>query len=182
MRSIRLPGMYLREEDLRKLVGVIEYTPRARYSYSAGQALSEFLRGLREGRILGRLCPSCNRVLVPPRVYCEHCYTQTTEWVEVPGTGRVESVVVSYIGTARERLEKPEIIAVIRLDAPGYGRDSFDFAGLFHKLCGVTEDDVKSGRVIGLRVKPRWKPLELRTGSILDIECFEPEVVESERA
>jgi hypothetical protein len=41
----RTPGRYIREEDLRRLPGVIEYTPTARYSYSAGQALSEFLRG-----------------------------------------------------------------------------------------------------------------------------------------
>ena len=176
MKPERVPGRYLREEELRKLVGVIEYRPIARYTYSAGQALSEFLRGLKEGRILGKLCPSCRRVLVPPRAYCEFCFTPTTEWVEVPGTGRVETAVLSYIGTARERLEKPEVIAVIRLDAPGYAEGSFDFAGLFHKLCGVSEEDVKSGKVIGMRVKPRWKPPEERRGSILDIECFEPEV------
>jgi hypothetical protein len=170
----RTPGRYIREEDLRRLPGVIEYKPVARYSYSAGQALSEFLRGLKEGRILGKLCPSCRRVLVPPRVYCEFCFIHTTEWVEVPGTGVVETAVVSYIGTARERLEKPEIIGVIRLDAPGYREGSFDFAGLFHRLCGVTEDDVKSGRVIGMRVRPRWRPPEERRGSMLDIECFEP--------
>ena len=174
MKPERTPGRYIREEDLGRLPGVIEYKPVARYSYSAGQALSEFLRGLKEGRILGKLCPSCRRVLVPPRVYCEFCFTHTTEWVEVPGTGVVETAVVSYIGTARERLEKPEIIGVIRLDAPGYREGSFDFAGLFHRLCGVTEDDVKSGRVIGMRVRPRWRPPEERRGSMLDIECFEP--------
>lgn len=174
MKPERTPGRYIREEDLRRLPGVIEYKPVARYSYSAGQALSEFLRGLKEGRILGKLCPSCRRVLVPPRVYCEFCFTHTIEWVEVPGTGVVETAVVSYIGTARERLEKPEIIGVVRLDAPGYREGSFDFAGLFHRLCGVTEDDVKSGRVIGMRVRPRWRPPEERRGSMLDIECFEP--------
>jgi len=167
--------VYVREEEFRKLAGIVEYKPVARYSYSAGQALSEFLRGLKDGRILGKLCPSCRRVLVPPRVYCEHCFKPTTEWVEVAGTGRVETAVISYIGTARERLEKPEIIGVIRLEAPGYREGSFDFAGLFHKLCGVTEDDVISGRAIGMKVKPRWRPPEERKGSILDIECFEPE-------
>jgi len=174
LKPEKVPGRYVREEELRKLPGIIEYKPVARYSYSAGQALSEFLKGLKEGRILGKLCPSCHRVLVPPRVYCEFCFTPTTEWIEIPGTGRVESAVISYIGTARERLEKPEIVGIIRLDAPGYPENSFDFAGLFHKLCNVAEDDVKTGKVIGMRVKPRWKPPEERRGSILDIECFEP--------
>ncbi len=175
MSAPKLPGKYVREEELKFMPGIVEYVPKARYSFSAGQALSKFLEGLREGRIFGKKCPSCGRVLVPPRVYCEFCFTPTGEWVEVPGTGRVETAVVSYIGTMRERLEKPIIIGVVRLDAPGYREDSFDHAGLIHRLCNVTEDDVKSGRVIGMRVKPRWR--KDREGSILDIECFEPEGV-----
>jgi uncharacterized OB-fold protein len=100
--------------------------------------------------------------------------TPTVEIVEVPDTGTVHTAVVSYIKATRERLEKPEIVGIIRLDVPGYRDDEYEFAGLFHKLCGVTPEDVMSGRVIGMRVRARWRPPEERRGSILDIECFEP--------
>jgi len=92
----------------------------------------------------------------------------------VTGTGEIHTAVVSYIATDRSRLEKPEIVGVIRLETPGYRQGSYEFAGLFHKLCGVTEEDVKTGRAIGMKLKARWKPPEERRGSILDIECFEP--------
>jgi uncharacterized OB-fold protein len=175
-REDKLPGTYLKGDEMYRLPGLVEYTPQARYLFAAGQAVSRFLEGLKQGKILGKRCPRCGRVYVPPRSYCEYCFAPTAEWVEVSGEGEVHTAVVSYISTFRERLEKPEIIAVIRLYAPGYtgSRDEYEFAGMFHKLCGVEPDDVVSGRVIGMRVRPRWKPPEKRIGSINDIECFEP--------
>ncbi len=169
-----LPGRYLRGREMYELPGLVRAEPRARYLFSAGQALSRFLQGLKEGRILGRRCPVCGRVYVPPRAYCEYCHVPTSEWVEVPGTGVIHTAVVSYIATDRSRLEKPEIVGVIRLDAPGYREDSYEFAGLFHRICGVTPEQVMDGSAIGMRVRPRWRPPEERTGSINDIECFEP--------
>ncbi len=173
-KPVNPPGTYLKKQDLERLPGIIKYKPSARYLFAAGQALSRFLKGLKEGKILGVRCPVCGRVYVPPRAYCEYCHAPTSEWVELPGTGVVHTAVVSYIATDRSRMEKPEIVGVIRLDAPGYREDSYEFAGLFHKLCGVTPEQVMDGSVIGMRVKPRWKPPEERTGSITDIECFEP--------
>ncbi|MEM4372343.1 MAG: zinc ribbon domain-containing protein, partial [Metallosphaera sp.] len=45
-----------------------------RYVYTAGPDGEKFLRGLREGKILGRKCPRCGRIYVPPRMYCEDCF------------------------------------------------------------------------------------------------------------
>ena len=167
-------GTYLSSKEFRAVPGLVVDRPRARYHFAAGQAQSRFLQGLKEGKILGVRCPSCGRVYVPPRAYCEYCHVPTREWVELPGTGVIHTAVVSYISTTRARLEKPEIVGVIRLDAPGYKEDGYEFAGLFHRICGVTPEDVMSGRAIGMRVRPRWRPPEERKGDINDIECFEP--------
>ncbi|MEB3773530.1 MAG: Zn-ribbon domain-containing OB-fold protein [Desulfurococcales archaeon] len=170
----RLPGHYLKSKEMYSLPGLVEYKPYLRYMFSAGQAQSKFLEGLKQGRILGKRCPSCGRVYVPPRSYCEYCMRPTSDWVEVSGEGEVHTAVVSYISTFRERMEKPEIVAVIKLYAPGYTEKGYEFPGLFHKLCNVEPEDVESGRVIGMRVKPRWRPENERRGDINDIECFEP--------
>ena len=168
------PGHYLKSKEMYSLPGLVEYKPRARYLFSAGQAQSRFLQGLKEGKILGVRCPRCGRVYVPPRMFCEYCHVPMDEWVELPGTGTIHTAVVSYIGTFRERREEPEIVGVVRLDAPGYTEGGYEFAGLFHRLCGITPEDVMSGRAIGMRVRPRWKPPEERRGDVNDIECFEP--------
>ncbi len=173
-KPVNPPGTYLKKSELEKLQGLIKYRPSVKYMFSAGQALSRFLKGLKEGKILGVRCPVCGRVYVPPRAYCEYCHAPTGEWIELPGTGVVHTAVVSYIAADRRRMEKPEIVGVIRLDVPGYKEDSYEFAGLFHKLCGITPEQVMNGKAIGIRVKPKWKPVEERTGSVTDIECFEP--------
>ncbi len=174
MAGRKLPGTYLREKELEALPGLVRYKPVAKYSFSAGQAYSEFLRGLKEGVIKGVKCPRCGRVFVPPRIYCEYCFYPTRDWVTLPGTGTVNTAVVSYISTFREKLEEPEIIGVIRLDAPGYREESYEFAGLFHRLCDVRPEEVMDGSIIGAKVRPRWRPPNERKGDINDIECFEP--------
>lgn len=175
-RDIKLPGTYIKGEDMYRLPGLVEYKPKAKYNFTSGQAQGRFLEGLKRGKIVGVKCPRCGRIYIPPRMYCEYCMSPTSELVEVSGEGEVHTAVVSYISTFRERIDRPEIIAVIRLYAPGYTgkKDEYEFPGIFHRLCNVEPDDVVSGRVIGMRVRPRWKPPEERVGSINDIECFEP--------
>lgn len=169
--TARAPGRGLRSGELYRLPGLVEYRPRARYSFPAGQAISRFLEGLKEARILGSRCGSCGRVYVPPRAYCEYCFKASVEWVEVEDRGVVHTAVVSYISADRARLEKPEIVGVIRLEAPGHREGSYEFAGLFHRICNASPEDVFTGRIIGSRVRARWR--SERSGSINDIECFE---------
>ncbi len=174
MKGYMLEGTKLSEKDFEELPGVVYYRPFSRYTFSAGYAVSVFLNGLKEGRIIGSLCRRCGRVFVPPRSYCEYCMKPTDEFVEVSDRGEISTAVVSYISAKRGRLSEPVIVGVIRLETPGYRDGSYEFAGLFHRLCGVTPEDVMTGRAIGMKVKARWKPPEEREGSILDIECFEP--------
>ncbi len=169
----KFPGTKLSAKEMYSLPGLVESSPQAKYEFSAGPTISRFLKGLKEGKILGRRCPRCGRIYVPPRDYCEFCHVPLADWVEVPDTGRVETAVVSYISVKRERLEKPEVVGVIRLDVPGYPEDGYEFAGLFHRIC-MDPEEAKKDKTIGMKVKARWRPPEQRTGSILDIECFEP--------
>jgi len=169
----KLPGIKLKENEMYSLIGLVEDMPQAKYDFAAGTTISKFLQGLKEGKILGRKCPKCGRIFVPPRSYCEWCHVATNEWIEVPQTGEIHTAVITYISTKREKIEKPEVVGTIKLDVPGYRDGEYEFAGLFHKIC-VDPQDVISGKAIGMKVKVKWKPKEERTGSILDIECFEP--------
>jgi uncharacterized OB-fold protein len=86
------------------------------YDYSAGETASHFLRTLRdEAQVLGRHCPDCDRVLVPPRGFCERCFVDTDEWVEVGSEGRIESftVVPEDLGAGPEA---PFALAYVQLD------------------------------------------------------------------
>lgn len=149
--------------------------PSAKYRYSTGIAIGKFLGELKEGRIIGTVCTRCRRIYVPPRIYCSHCFHELSEWVYVKDEGTVQTAVLTYISSTRGRLEEPIVVGVIRLDVrpdyEGYDVDEYMYPGLMHYICGATEEDVKSRRIFGKRVKARWR--KDRTGSIRDIECFE---------
>jgi len=152
-------------EEEKSIISVY-YKPYIRYDFSAGQALSKFLLELKNGRIVGRKCNKCGRILVPPRLYCEQCFRFTDEWVYVRDEGIVTTAVVSYITQDAKRVEKPEIIGVIELiDAPGQG--------IFHRI-NVDPKEVIDRTIFGKRVKAVWKRKEERVGDINDILYFEP--------
>ena len=64
-------GTPLSSEDFEKgNVISVPYATKAEYAYDTGQAMSHYLAGLKEGRILARECKKCRRVMVPPRMFC----------------------------------------------------------------------------------------------------------------
>lgn len=66
------------------------------YRHALGETTSRFLGALAEKRILGRRCPSCSRVLVPARSFCDRCHRGTDEWIEVQPRGRIEMFTIVY--------------------------------------------------------------------------------------
>jgi acetyl-CoA C-acetyltransferase len=155
-------GHPLSDAGFRTAVGAVDHRLGARYSWDAGVAVGRFLDGLRAGKILGRECRSCERVLVPPRMFCERCFRETDRWIEVEHTGVVQTYSICHVSWDMQPLESPEIPAVVSID----GSDG----GLMHLLGEVDPDDVR----IGMAVEAVWKPVGDRTGSILDIDHFRP--------
>ncbi|HEU4355444.1 MAG TPA: Zn-ribbon domain-containing OB-fold protein [Actinomycetota bacterium] len=155
-------GRGLSETEFRSSVGAVEHAVDARYEWDAGVAVGRFLEGLRAGRILGRECRRCERVLVPPRMFCERCFRPTDAWVEVEGTGIVQTYSVCHVAWDMRPLDDPELPAVIAID----GSDG----GLLHVLGEVDPADV----AVGMAVEAVWKHVGEREGSILDIAYFRP--------
>jgi acetyl-CoA C-acetyltransferase len=155
-------GHPLSDAGFRTAVGAVDYRLGARYSWDAGVAVGRFLDGLRAGKILGRECRRCERVLVPPRMFCERCFRETDGWIEVEQTGTVQTYSICHVSWDMQPLESPEIPAVVSID----GSDG----GLLHMLGEVDPEEVR----IGMDVEAVWKPVGERAGSILDIAHFRP--------
>jgi len=155
----------VRREDEGKILE-INYKPIARYSMSAGQAISKFLNELKNGKIIGKKCNNCNRVLVPPRIYCDVCFKPTNEWVYVKDEGIVITAVISYITVDARKAEKEQVIGIIQLDGT-------NGAGIFHRI-NVDPKFVMDRKIFGKKVKAVWKEENQRIGDINDILYFQP--------
>jgi len=132
--------------------------------YTAGIAGERFLRAIKdEGKLLGTRCEQCEMTYAPARLFCQRCFAKLDgHWVEVGPTGTVQSFTVLHLDPDGSHRPRPEVLAAIQLD----GADTV----MIHRLHPESLDDVQ----IGMRVAPVFRPPELREGSVLDIEYFEP--------
>lgn len=166
-----LRGVPLREADIQSSKALsTEWRGRIEYAWDAGIAIGQFLQGLKEGKLLGRKCHQCGRVMIPPRLFCERCFRQTDEWVTLQDRGRVNTFSVSFVNWDASRRETPQVPAVIEIEGASEGM------GILHLLgeVGNTLQEVLNRVKVGMRVQAVWKPVEEREGAITDILYFRP--------
>src|SRR5205809_382903 len=116
------------------------------------------------GRFIARTCHKCERILFPPRMFCEECFRPTDEWTFIQDTGTIETFSVSYLDTDAKRIVEPILVGVVSLDGAS------SKMGMMHYFGEMTKDEIR----IGMRVKAEWKPPADRRGSVLDVRYFRP--------
>jgi uncharacterized OB-fold protein len=159
------PGTKILGKDIAaKTITYSWWEPEVQYAWSLGPANSRFLQELKRGRIIGRKCNHCKRVIVPPRMFCEYCYKPTTEWIYLKDTGTIETFSISYLDPNAQRIKEPILIGVISIDGASPKH------GFMHYFGEMTKDEIH----IDMKVRAVWKPEKERTGSITDIKYFKP--------
>src|ERR671924_130803 len=92
----------------------VTYEPKLRYAWDTGEAIGRYLEELKQGRLIARRCGQCERVMIPPRMFCQRCFCPTDDWVYVKDTGRILNVVKKIrpgkvrIGMAVRAVWKPK--------------------------------------------------------------------------
>lgn len=131
--------------------------------YTAGLAGEKFFREIKDNaRIVGTRCKNCELIYVPAMMFCERCFAELDEWVEVANRGTVFTYTVLYRDLDDQPMDPPAILAYVKLEG--------STGGLVHYL-----DEIDPNAVyIGLEVEPVFKDAAEREGSILDIEYFRP--------
>jgi uncharacterized OB-fold protein len=158
-------GTSLREEDFTAGRVLTETgAARAEYSWDRGVAVGRYLAELHEGRLVGCRCQQCQRILFPPRAFCEECFHPTTEWVQLSDFGTIQTFAICHIAWDATRVSTPSIPAVVAIDGASPGM------GLLHLIGGVAPEKV----AVGQRVRAVWRAPEQRKGDITDIEYFTP--------
>ncbi len=123
-------------------------------------ALSLFVKGLKDKKILGRKCGTCGTVYVPGPTYCRKCLIDIDQVVEVSQEGRLDAFTVSLADVRGKPVDNPFISCTVKLD----GSDSF--------LMGVLEGwtDWRSVKE-GMRVKVVFK--DVTQGALADLSHFQ---------
>ncbi len=131
--------------------------------YTAGIAGERFLREIKDNaRIVGTHCSQCDLTYVPATMFCERCFAELDEWVEVASQGTVFTYTVLHRDLDDQPVDPPAVLAYVKLE----GSDG----GLVHYLGEVDPEAV----TIGMPVEAVFREASERVGSILDIQHFRP--------
>jgi uncharacterized OB-fold protein len=132
------------------------------YTYTAGEISTRFLRGFAEGKILGRRCPECDKVYVPPRGNCPICTSAMDREVELAHTGTITKFCIVNLPFAARNIEIPYVSASVLLD----GAD----VSIFHLIQEIPYNEIR----IGMRVEAVWEKPEHRIPGMESILYFRP--------
>ncbi|MCG2775375.1 MAG: OB-fold domain-containing protein [Desulfobacterales bacterium] len=131
------------------------------YEHSIGETASHFFNEIiRNRQLVGRYCQGCDRVLVPPRQFCDRCFIPTTDWRDVGKEGVIEAATIIY-EQFKSLPEPPYALAYVRIDGASTAIGNF--------LKGIdfsNQEEALEKIKIGNRVKVKFQ--EDLEGSILD--------------
>lgn len=138
------------------------------FEWSIGKYGSRFLQELRDNkRLVGSKCPKCSKVYVPPRKVCADCYVAMADIVPVGNEGEVVAASIIRFGFIDPETGKQRPVPYGYVFVKPDGSDT----ALSHFMEINRPEDEEYIR-IGQRVRAVFE--EQRTGSLLDIRCFEP--------
>lgn len=132
------------------------------FTVTAGRNLTRFLEAIAEGRFIGKRCPGCRKVYVPPRGACPTCGVAMSEEVPVADTGTLTTFCIVNIPVEGRDIKLPYVYGCIALD----GAD----IPIYHLIQGLPVPEIR----MGLRVRADWVPAAERLPTMESILCFRP--------
>lgn len=133
------------KQEVIQVEGILDLS----YIYTAGHLGQEFAKGLSQAKLRGAICELCGAVYIPVKGFCEECFTELHDLVEVGPGGTIHTM--TYVDG--------EWVGAIQLD----GASSL----LIHRLIPGSFDPQ-----IGDEVEAVFKPKQQRKGSINDLKGF----------
>ncbi|OFB39249.1 DNA-binding protein [Mycolicibacterium sp. (ex Dasyatis americana)] len=130
--------------------------------HTASRPESTYLRGLRDGKLLGARSGDTGKVYFPPKEADPATGRELHQFVELVDKGTVTTFAIINIPFAGQRIKPPYVAAYVLLD----GAD----IPFLHLVTDIDASEVR----MGMRVEAVWKPQEEWDLGIDNISHFRP--------
>ncbi|MGK8467081.1 Zn-ribbon domain-containing OB-fold protein [Nocardia cyriacigeorgica] len=132
------------------------------YKHTASPQETVYLRGLKEGKLIGGRTDAGGKVYFPPRGANPTDGKPTDDMVELADTGTVTTFCIVNVPFLGQRIKPPYVAAYVLLD----GAD----IPVLHLVLGCAAEEVR----MGMRVRAVWKPREEWGYGLENVDHFEP--------
>lgn len=132
------------------------------YHYVAGDKRAQYLRALKDKKILGSKCSKTGKVFVPPLISSPESFAPCDELVEVADRGVMTTFCIVNIPVIGRDLQLPYVAASVALDGAS--------VSIFALIQECKPEDAR----MGMRVEAVWKADGERNGDHEDIKYFRP--------
>ena len=136
---------------------------QADYLYTSGISGNKFFKHIiKNDTFIAAKCPKCKKTFFPPKIYCEDCFLEIPEsdWIEISAKGKVELYTIATIDTYGEKLAKPKVVGMIKIDETD------------GSILGIIKTDNLEKEFRGIPVKAVFKSKNNREGTLKDILYF----------
>src|SRR5207237_9349901 len=66
--------------------------------------------------MLASRCTACGLDYLPPLLFCEDCFAELSEFVDVPPEGRVAAVTMAHLDRRGTPLSRPQVWALVTFE------------------------------------------------------------------
>ncbi|WP_374972358.1 Zn-ribbon domain-containing OB-fold protein [Spongiibacter marinus] len=144
----------------------VDYSWHIPYDTVMGDTYAVFMAGMRDKTLKANVCRGCNGVHFPPKPFCDLCYEECADWVEIDDTAELITYAVCYVPFP-DLPNPPSITGIMKM-----GNSIVNFV---HNIDGIDKSDpskIDEQLKVGMKLKPVWK--EQRKGHMFDIDYFKP--------
>jgi len=159
-RTLRKSMDYIKKEYIRtRTMPANWYLSSYKFKFNITH-MQPFLEKLKQKKLVGLQCSSCNRVYFPPRQICGKCLVTPDRWVDLRETGKIASYTITY-------LKDPETGKVIERPIVCAQLDGADTS----YPTQLNPDIEFKDTYIGMPIKVHWA--EDIQGGLMDIEYYD---------
>jgi uncharacterized protein len=79
-------------------------------------SIQEYMKALKDNRLLGFKCHDCGFITAPPRLACRKCGSLNNEVVQLSGKGAIVTFTSIHVGVESRKGKTPYLVAMVQLD------------------------------------------------------------------
>ncbi len=138
----------------------IEVKDQAKEIDTVDLMVEKFLNALRDGYFMAGFCKNCRFFIVPPKSFCQQCFSYIDALEEIEPIGKVESFSKPQVDVYGNKLSDNVFVAWIKFPRA--------VGGIIHFV--EMPADTRPSHL--MEVVAEFRPKRERRGSLRDIRCF----------